>query len=221
MNEIPEKWRERPTRNPFTWVEGKLFKKFEEIIKEWQEDGRISEEELASILKALDDPETKIYLDLFLQQYIFGQIFRTELFWALGGLVAGEASGALAGEGVRMGLKNLHAQVIARKLPFKKRQTVAACVMPSFIGANTPLYFLYKKHPELAKYFLLYLKTRRLTNIVESIAQEDRNHFTWRERFYLRRNFRGDEVTTDNIVDMERAVFEQARQKMAKKDNVI
>ncbi len=122
------------------------------------------------------------------------------------GRVGGAFYGVLLGEGIKMFLKNLHAQIVCHNMPFKKRQKVAAATMPIAIGSFTPLLFLHKKHPVLYKYFRVYFKARRFYNIVDH-HKNDRKPFSWIEKQYLKHNLGEVPITPQNIHDLEENYF--------------
>ncbi len=216
---IAADWLKNSTKNPFKLIKRKLLKEFVGHIQDWSEEGRIPCDEKEAIFDALNDRETQTYLDLFIQQNILGLIVRTEVLVVLGGVLTGGVGGviygALFGEGLKMLLKNIHAQIVCRKIPFKKRQKVAAATMPMAIGAFTPLLFLHKNHPSLYKYFRIYFKARKFYNIVDHHKNE-RKSFSWIEKQYLKHNLGDTPITPDNIQDLERDYFE----KLLKKFNV-
>lgn len=197
--------------NPIRRIKDRLLFEFKEHVVSWQNDGRISEKDADQILKALDDPEVQIYLDLFVQQNILTTfIIRTEVCAALGILITGEAQGAFIGELIRMAIRNLHIQIAGAGLPFLDRQKAAFSGMLFFIGGNMPLIFLYqlfkKKYPDLYKYFKIYLSNRKFYNIVYR-QKNGQTPFAKNERKYLDRAFPGVNVTPENLIEMERMHF--------------
>jgi hypothetical protein len=197
------------TRNPFEKLKRKFLSDFLHLMNEWKEEGRITEKEATKVFRALDDDETQAYLDLFIQQNLLGLVFRAEFAAAIGAYIGGDVNGALIGEGIRAGLKNLHAQIIGRKIPVLKRQAVAAATMPTVIGAQTPLAFLHQKHPELYNYFRFYWHARKFYKLVQQQKINGPKDFTALQRLMLKRNFSGDTITPKNLPAVEEQVFEQ------------
>jgi len=175
MPESEPNLQESFTKDPIRFVTKKLaiyrrefVSGFVEQVENWREDEQITPEDRDKILEALKDPQVKIYLNLMVQQLILGQVVRTEVTAALGVVLTGDLmEGAILGEAFRWGLKNIHAQVVGRKLPMLRRQLTAAAVMPSFVGSSSPLVIIGFKHPKLEKCLRLYLKqkgSKRLSN---------------------------------------------------------
>lgn len=202
-------WLQGRTMNPFRLLKRKLLSEFVEHINKWEEDGRISPEEKEEVLNDLGDPETQTYLDLFVQQSILGLVVRVEILAIIGGILTGGVGalyGVVFGEGLKMMIKNIHAQIVCRKIPFKKRQKIAVSTMPFVIGAFLPLLFLHKKHPSLYKYFRIYFKGRRFYNIVDH-HKNNRKPFNWIEKQYIKYNLGDTPITPDNIHDLEENYF--------------
>lgn len=208
-------WLQGSTKNPFKLIKRKLLREFVGHIQDWEESGRISCREKEEVFDALNKPETQTYLDLFIQQNILSLIVRAEVLAVLGGILTGGVGllyGALFGEGFKMLIKNIHAQIICRKIPFKKRQKVAAATMPMAIGAFTPLLFIHKDHPVLYRYFRIYFKARKFYSIVDH-HKNGSKPFSWIEKQYLKHNLGEVPITPENIHDLERGYFDRLLEK--------
>jgi len=217
--ESPIRWYEIPTNNPVSTE----IRNFIEQVEHWKANGQITNEEAIDIEDALNDLTTQTYLKLLAQQNFINTVpLKAEPWWAIGYNLTGSYTGVVIIETIRTAIRFAHIQHASKKLSFKARQIAAiGGVIPG--GGGFPLILLgkhlKKTYPHIFKYFKLYFKGRKFYNILAKQREWDPNPLTKGEAKYLNTLETEEETTPENIVEIERIIF-QGLLKEAERPNI-
>jgi len=182
-------------------------------INNWIKLGLISEEEGEEMLESLNDPDVKLRLKIFIEQYITFTLFHAGITGAAGALILEDpAYGIIVGESVRMAIKNIFIQIRGNAIPKIERQKLALFSMPMHIGDLAHFSELHKSHPTFVKNFYIYLRTRILSNILDDTKEQ--KELTSRQKIYLSLNdSNGNEASQEDLEELLKKRFEKHKRR--------